>query len=77
MIQVRVSTATERKTVTVESTATPRQVFADNNISIEGATINLAGTPLSVTELGSTFAALNIHDGDSVSLTAIVKANCA
>ena len=77
MIQVRVSTSTERKTVNAEITATPREIFDDNGISTEGATINLRGDQLSVGDLNTPFADLGVKDGDSVSLTAIVKTNCA
>jgi len=77
MISLNVRTNSVRKTVTAEITDTPRQVFADNNIDISSSMLNLDGTTLSATDLGSTFEALGVADGTSANLNAIVKADGA
>lgn len=65
------------KSAIVEVTSTPREVFAEKGVAIDGTTINLSGTVLSASELDSSFEDLGIGDGDTISLNSIIKADGA
>ena len=75
IIKVVIGTNTERKTVTVDNTETIKNVLNANDINYTSCVIHLDGLPLNVTELNSTFEALNITD--ECSLLAVVKASNA
>lgn len=77
MIKIIVKTNTERSTVVGNVDNTPKSVFENAGISTEGSTLNLNGTFLNATDLHSSFSALGVEDGATVSLNAIVKADGA
>ena len=75
MIQVRLSTNTERKTITVDPETSIRNVLEDNNIDYSRTPIYLDGAPLEAGSMDKTFADYNI--AEHCVLTAIVKTNNA
>lgn len=77
MIKVLVKTNTARREIITEAESTPNEVFNDMGVSIAGSMVNLNGTPLSATDLNSSFSSLGATDGSSVNLNSIVKADGA
>lgn len=77
MIKVIVKTTVVRKEVVSTINDTPKSVFSGLGVSTSGSMVNLSGTPLTATDLNSTFAALGVADGSTVSLNCIVKADGA
>ena len=77
MINVTLATTAGKSHVTVEGNQTPMEVLAENNVATTGATISMNMRPLSVTELTDTFEDLKCNDGDSIMLSAVVKADSA
>lgn len=73
MIQVTIKTNTTRKVCNVDASSTPASVFEANQITPQGAMINLNGIILSATDLQATFSALGIADGATCTLSSIVK----
>lgn len=71
MIQVKLVTATTRKTVTVDPNQTVRTVLEENNIDYDVAPVFLDGAQLNVGEHDKTFTELNIKE--KCILTAVVK----
>lgn len=77
MISINVRTNTTRRTVTTDVTSTPKEVFAELGIDTSTSMVNLDGAILSAADFGKTFEALNIADGSTANLNAIVKADGA
>ena len=77
MINVTLATTAGKSYVTAEGNQTPSEVLAENNIATTGATISVNMKPLSVAELTDTFEELGYNDGDSIMLSAVVKADSA
>jgi len=77
MIKIILKTNTARKEVTAELTSTPAEVFAEQNIGTAGATVNLNGTFLTLTDINSTFEALGVQDSSTVNLNSVIKADGA
>lgn len=77
MISVNVRTNTTRRTVSVDVTATPKQVFSSQNIDTSTSMVNLNGTILSGADFDKSFEALGVEDGTTANLNAIVKADGA
>ena len=75
MIKVHVNTSAIRKEKTVETDTTPMALINELELGLSGASVNLNGLNLSVTDLNSTFSALNVSDGDTVYLNIVVKAD--
>ena len=75
IIKISIGTNTERKTITADNTKTIKEVLSENDVNYTSCVIHLDGLPLSVSELNSTFADLNITD--ECSLLAVVKASNA
>ncbi|MBS6786529.1 MAG: hypothetical protein KH243_00485 [Lachnospiraceae bacterium] len=75
MINVTLATTAGKSLVTVEGNQTPSQVLEEN--STTGATVSLNMRPLADNEKGKTFEELGCTDGDSVMLSAVVKADSA
>lgn len=73
MIQVIIKTNTTRKSCNVDVNSTPASVFEANQITPQGAMINLNGTILSAVDLQAPFSALGIADGATCNLNSIVK----
>ena len=77
MINVTLATTAGKSYVTVEGNQTPSEVLAENSVATTGATISMNMRPLSVAELTDTFEDLECNDGDSIMLSAVVKADSA
>lgn len=77
MISINVRTNTTRRTITTDVTTTPKEVFAELGIDTSTSMVNLDGAILSAADFGKTFEALNIADGSTANLNAIVKADGA
>lgn len=75
IIKVTIGTNTERKNITVDNNETVKNVLASNDINYQPCIVHLDGLPLTVAELNSTFADLNITE--ECSLLAVVKTNNA
>lgn len=78
MIKVLVSTNGFRKReVITDLSSTPASVFSDLGVSTAGTVSYLNGCTLSRQEFNAQFADLDVADGDTVDLTAIVKSDGA
>lgn len=77
MIKVIVKTNAIRKEVVAEVTDTPIHAFEEADAGYAGSMINLNGTPLTATDLHSSFESLGVTDGSTVNLNSIVKADGA
>ena len=77
MINVTLATTAGKSHVTAEGNQTPSEVLGENNVATTGATISMNMRPLSVAELTETFEELGCNDGDSIMLSAVVKADSA
>jgi hypothetical protein len=75
MIKLRLSTADSRKNIIVSEDMTPAQVLADNNVVLEGASINLDGMQVTREEFTSPLSSL--VSGDSATLSVVVKSGNA
>jgi hypothetical protein len=71
MLQLRLSTAHERRNINVDVNTTPRQVLEDEDVILDGATVNLDGVPLSYQEMGLSFDELGT--GETATLSVVVK----
>lgn len=71
MIKLRLATANERKQLIVDPEETPMDILNDNEVIIEGASINLDGIPLSRDEVYQPL--LNLVRGESATLSVVVK----
>lgn len=77
MISINVRTNTTRRTVSVDVTSTPRDVFNELGVDTSTSMVNLDGAILSAADFGKTFEELRIADGSTANLNAIVKADGA
>lgn len=77
MLSINVRTNTTRRTVSADVTDTPRKVFADLGVDTSTSMVNLDGAILSAADFGKTFEELNVADGSTANLNAIVKADGA
>ena len=77
MINVSIRTTTERKSTVVDVDTKISQVLTDNSIDTTGKVFTLNGANLQTSELGSTFAQCGVEDGQTVMLSAVVKADSA
>lgn len=77
MISINVRTNTTRRTVSVDVTSTPRDVFAELGVDTSTSMVNLDGAILSAADFGKTFEELRVADGSTANLNAIVKADGA
>lgn len=71
MIKLRLATADSRKQIVVEPNQTPFEILRDNEVILEGASINLDGIPLTRQELNQPIG--NLVAGDSATLSVVVK----
>lgn len=71
MISIRVGTNTNRTTVIVPESTTPKQVLLDQNIDFSTAIVHLDGSVIKAAEMNTSFADLGIKD--SATLIAVVK----
>ena len=77
MISINVRTNTTRRTVSMDVTSTPRDVFNELGVDTSTSMVNLDGAILSAADFGKTFEELRIADGSTANLNAIVKADGA
>ena len=77
MIKVIVKNNVAREEVVTETTSTPLSIFNEKGIDVAGSQVNLNGRILTSSEYSSTFEALGITDGSTVSLNSVVKADGA
>lgn len=77
MIQVKINTNTERKTVVVEPTQTPADVMRANGYNVSGSMLNLNGVVLNSTTMYDTFTNLGVADGATANLSAVTKGDGA
>ena len=77
MISINVRTNTTRRTVSIDVTSTPRDVFNELGVDTSTSMVNLDGAILSAADFGKTFEELRIADGSTANLNAIVKADGA
>ena len=71
MVKVRLQTSSGRQQLIVSDTATPMEVLVDNQVVLDGASINLDGIVLTREELNSPIATL--ITGESCTLSVVVK----
>lgn len=75
MVNIQVSTLTERKTVLIEDSATVEQVLNEAGIGMtDGTVLNLNGKPAILSDQISSF---NVDEGKSIFLTAVVNSKNA
>ena len=77
MLSINLRTNTMRKTVTTDITTTPREFFEEQGVDTSTSMVNLRGVVLSAGDFDKTFEELNVEDGTTVNLNAIVKADGA
>ena len=78
MITLTVGSNMNKKDVIVdETTTTPTQALADNNVSTKGASLFLNGMPLGVNDLNKTLSDLDCDEDEAATLIAVVKADSA
>lgn len=62
-VKVKLGTTTTRKTVIVDSSKTPRELFMENDIELTGdVSIQLDGDRLGTREMDKSLAELGVHD---------------
>jgi hypothetical protein len=71
MIQIKIVTNTQRKTIITDEHNTVRQVLEANEVNYEHAPIFIDGAPLNVGDHDKTFATLGITE--KCMLSAVVK----
>lgn len=71
MIQIKIVTNTNRKTIITDENNTVRQVLEANEVNYAQAPVYIDGAPLNVGDHDKTFAALGITE--TCMLTAVVK----
>lgn len=77
MITVNVRTNTTRKTINVDVTTTPAQIFEELGENISSSMININGLTIDKSNLDKSLEELNVADGSTAYLNAIVKADGA
>lgn len=71
MLRLRLATADSRKQLVVSEDDTPMEILTDNDVIIEGASINLDGIPLTRDEFHTPFRSL--VQGETATLSVVVK----
>lgn len=77
MVQITLSTSTDRKSVLAATTDTLKSIISNNNIDTTGATIMLKGNVVSSFDLDRTLEQCGISDGESAIMNVTVKAAAA
>lgn len=77
MIQLKIRTTTNSSQVITELNSTPMKVFSENNIPVDGKSVQLNGMTLSVTDMNSTFEQLGVADNSTAILGCVQKADSA
>lgn len=62
MIEIKIGTNMERKTILAEETKTIKAVLEENEVDYASTQIHLDGVPLTATELNSTFEKVGITE---------------
>lgn len=73
MIKVRLQTSNERKQLIVDPSAHPMQILNDNNVILEGASVNLNGIQLTRHEFTEPMSDLLPQGTESATLSVVVK----
>lgn len=71
MIQVKIVTTTNRKTIAIDENSTVRNVLEANEVNYSNAPVYLDGAPLGIGDHDKTFAQLGITE--KCMLTSVVK----
>lgn len=77
MVQLKIRTTTNSSQVITEITNTPMNVFRENDIPVEGKSVQLNGMTLSVTDMNSTLEQLGVADNSTAILGCVQKADSA
>lgn len=78
MFNLKITTNTERRpAISVMFTQTVAEVLDQNNVSTQGATVNLNGRTLGAADFGRTFAEFEIPTNKESILSVVVKADSA
>lgn len=77
MIQVRITTNTARKTVTVEPTQTLMDAFDAAGVSVGNAVVYVDGMVVNANEQYDTLTEIGVEDESTIQVSAIVKADSA
>lgn len=75
MVQVKLSTNTQRKTITVDANTSIRNILEENDIDYSRTPIYIDGAPLQVGDMDKTLAECGI--ADRCMIAAIVKTDNA
>lgn len=75
MVQVKLSTNTQRKTITVDANTSIRNILEENNIDYSRTPIYIDGAPLQIGDMDKTLAECGITD--RCMIAAIVKTDNA
>lgn len=75
MIKLRLATPDSRKQLIVEETKTPREILEENEVFLEGASINLDGIPLTRDEFATALG--DMVSTETATLSVVVKTSNA
>ena len=75
MIKLRLATPDSRKQLVVEPDKTPLQILEDNEVFLDGASINLDGIPLTREEFNTPLSSL--VSSETTTLSVVVKTSNA
>lgn len=77
MVQVRITTNTTRKTVTVEPTQSLNDAFDAAGVSVGNAVVYVDGMVVSDNEQYDALTEIGVEDESTIQVSAIVKADSA
>lgn len=77
MVQVRITTNTTRKTVTIEPTQSLNDAFEAAGVSVGNAVVYVDGMVVSNDEQYDTLDSIGVEDESTIQVSAIVKADSA
>lgn len=77
MVNVTLVQNTKRSSVIADNQKTPKQLFAEKDIMINGVTVYLNGAPLSSAETEMPLERLSVGADDSITLAMVQKAESA
>ena len=77
MINLRIGTNTQRKTIIVEGDRPLNEILEEEEINVQGAALHLDGSLIPGCDTDNSLFELGIADGSNASLIAVVKADSA
>ena len=77
MVNITLKTNTGRRNVISDVNATLASIFADNDLSTQGAIIHLDGRPVSMGDATKSLSELGVADEGRAILSLVVKATSA